>query len=138
MLRKLLYTAFLCQLLAVGVTTVQAVTVDISSPQEATEVKPGDTIELTVTVTNDSPDRDCVAVTLKLVADGIKHPVVARGWIRLKLEPGETVTKTIALTVPADLQLPGPVAATLEAVATGNKSGTQDTDSLSITLVPAS
>lgn len=136
MSRKLLCTMVLCPLFIWGVTAAQAVTVDISSPQEGTEVQPGDMLEMTVVVTNDTTAKDCVAVTLKLVAEGIKHPVVARGYVRVKLAPGETVTETIALVVPADLQLAGPTPATLQADASGNKTQTTDSDSFSITLVP--
>jgi len=48
-------------------------------------VRPGDTVELTVVVTNDTTIKDCVMVTLKLTIEGIQHPVVARGYI-----PAET------------------------------------------------
>ncbi|MFH0980061.1 MAG: hypothetical protein V2A79_00795 [Planctomycetota bacterium] len=137
MSRKLLCAIGLCAFFAVGATTTQAVTVDISSPQEGTEVQPGGTIELAMVVTNDTEVRDCIAVTLKLVVEGIQHPVVARGYLRVKLQPGESVTETVALTVPADLNLPGPAPATVQAEATGKKSGTTDSDSVSLTLVPA-
>ena len=120
-----------------GAAAAQAVTVDLSSPQEGTEVQPGATIEMTVTVTNDAEIKDCVVVTLKLVAEGIQHPVVAKGWIRLKLEPGETATRTIALVVPETLELSGPVPASIEATASGKKTQTEATDSVSLTLVPA-
>jgi hypothetical protein len=136
MTRKLMYSVVLGSILLFGTAAAQAVTVELSSPQEGTEVQPGATVEMTVTVTNDAAIKDCVAVSLKLVAEGIQHPVVAKGWLRLKLEPGETVTRTIALVVPAALKLPGPVPATLQADASGNKTQTEATDSVSLTLVP--
>lgn len=137
MASKLTYSIVLGLMLLLGTAAAQAVTVDISSPQEGTEVQPGAAVEITVTVTNDAEIKDCVVVTLKLVVEGIQHPVAAKGWIRLKLEPGESVTRTIELTVPADLELEGPTVATIEATASGKKTGTTDSDSLSLTLVPA-
>jgi hypothetical protein len=136
MTRKLTYSVVLGSILLFGTAVAQAVTVDLSSPQEGTEVQPGATVEMTVTVTNDAAIKDCVVVTLKLVADGIQHPVVAKGWIRLKLEPGESATRTIALVVPADLKLSAAVPATIEATASGKKTQTEATDSVSLTLVP--
>ena len=137
MTRKLTYSVVLGLVLLFGTAAAQAVTVDLSSPQEGTEVQPGATVEMTVTVTNDAAIKDCVVVTLKLVTEGIQHPVVAKGWIRLKLEPGETATRTIALTVPDTLELAGPVPATIEAAASGKKTATSAVDSVSLTLVPA-
>jgi len=136
MTKKLAYSVVLGSILLFS-AAAQAVTVDLSSPQEGTEVQPGATVEMTVTVTNDAAIKDCVVVTLKLVAEGIQHPVVAKGWIRLKLEPGETATRTIALTVPDALELAGPVPATIEAAASGKKTATSAVDSVSLTLVPA-
>ena len=136
MTRKLTYSVVLGSILLFGTAVAQAVTVDLASPQEGTEVQPGATVEMTVTVTNDAAIKDCVVVTLKLVADGIQHPVVAKGWIRLKLEPGESATRTIALVVPADLKLSAAVPATIEATASGKKTQTEATDSVSLTLVP--
>ncbi len=135
---KLTYSIVLGLILLFGTATAQAVTVDISSPQEGTEVQPGAAVEMTVTVTNDAEIKDCVVVTLKLVVEGIQHPVAAKGWIRLKqLAPGESVTRTIELTVPANLELEGPTPATIEATASGKKTGATASDSLSLTLVPA-
>lgn len=138
MSRKLMCLAALVPLFFLGVTSAQGVTVDLSSPQEGAEVQPGDTVEMTVVVTNDTTAKDCVVVTLKLMIEGIQHPVVARGYLRLKqLEPGAEVTRTVALTIPADLVLAGPAVATIDATASGKKSGTQDTDSITITVVPS-
>ena len=135
---KLMYLAILAPVFFFGVTTAQAVTVDLSSPQEGMEVQPGDTVEMTVTVTNDTTIKDCVMVTLKLTVEGIQHPVVARGYIRLKqLEPGASVTQTVALTIPSDLVLSEPATATIDATASGKKSQTEDTDSFGIIVVPA-
>lgn len=136
MLRRCFLTLVAGAFLVLGTTAAQAVTIDLSSPQEGAEVCPGEAVELSVVVTNDTAECDCVVVVLKFVADGIKHPVLTRGYIRVKLQPGESVTKTVALTVPADLELEGPVAATIQAEATGKKSQTEAADSLSITLVP--
>lgn len=138
MTRKLTYSVVLGLILLFGTAAAQAVTVDLSSPQEGMEVQPGATVEMTVVVTNDAEIKDCIVVTLKLVVEGIQHPVVAKGWIRLKqLQPGESVTRTIELTVPADLELEGPTPAAIEATASGKKTETSATDSVSLTLVPA-
>lgn len=137
MTRRLTYSIVLGLVLLFGTAAAQAVTIDLSSPQEGMEVQPGAIVEMTVVVTNDAEIKDCIVVTLKLVVEGIQHPVVAKGWIRLKLQPGESVTRTIELTVPADLELEGPTPATTEATASGKKTETSATDSVSLTLVPA-
>jgi len=137
MTRKLTYSVVLGLILLFGTAAAQAVTIELSSPQEGAEVQPGATVEMTVVVTNDAEIKDCVVVTLKLVVEGIQHPVAAKGWIRLKLQPGESATRTIALTVPANLELEGPTPATIEATASGKKTETSASDSLSLTLVPA-
>ncbi len=136
MLRKAILAVALCPVFVWGASVAQAVTIDVTSPQEGAEVQPGGTVEMTVTVTNETAMKDCIAVVFKLTVEGIKHPVVTRGYLRLKLEAGESVTETVALTVPADLQLPGPTPATVEITATGNKTQTSDSESVSLTLVP--
>jgi hypothetical protein len=136
MLRKATLAVVLCPLFVLGATVAQAVTIDVSSPQAGTEVQPGGAIEMTVTVTNETTMKDCIAVVFKLTVDGIKHPVQARGYLRLKLEAGESVTETIALVVPEDLELAGPTPAIVDITATGNKTQTSDSETLDLTLVP--
>ncbi len=136
MFAKVVCAVGLVPLAVLGAGVAQGVTVDLSSPQEGSVVHPGDTVALTLTVTNDTAEKDVIAVTLNLTIDGLQHAVVARGSFRLRLDAGQSVTKTLSLTIPPDLPLQGPVVGTLEATAVGRRSQTQDSDSLTITLAP--
>ena len=51
MLKKLMFASVLCAAFAMGATSAQAVTIDLSSPQEGAILHPGDAVEVTVTVT---------------------------------------------------------------------------------------
>ena len=55
---------FVCVLSLCLVPAVSAVTVDLSSPQEGTALAPGDTLELALTVTNDSNAPDLVVLVM--------------------------------------------------------------------------
>ena len=141
MSRKMILSAIVLPFLMGAVA--QAVTVDLSSPQEGAVLSPGDSVEVTLTVTNDTADKDIVFVFLSLVVDADGQPIVlgeARP-LRLKLEAGEAVTKTIAATIP-DMFMPqlqaGSYDVTINAFADGKKSKTTDEDMLLFTLeIPA-
>ena len=133
MLRKLTYGFVLCSVFAMGATTAQAV--DLTLELNATEFHPGDWVEVTVTVENDTAKKDIVHVTFSATAVG--YPVTGVARMRMKMAPGEVVVETIAMQVPTDLPpLPGPVEVTLTGVATGKKSKTNDTESVTGTLIP--
>jgi hypothetical protein len=134
MLKKLMFASVLCAAFAMGATSAQAVTIDLSSPQEGQVLHPGDAVEATVTVTNDTASKDVIHVTFTATALG--YPVTGQAKIRLKLAAGESVTRTIGAVIPADLQLPGPVEVTITGVAVGKISGTQASDSISATVAP--
>lgn len=118
------------------IPAAQAVTLDLSSPQEGTTVHPGDTVEMTATVTNDTEETDLILLTFTLTVDIPDHPVSVSGEFRLVLEAGESVSESYGIEIPADLQLPGPATVTIEATATGVDSGTEDSDTLTLTVAP--
>ena len=138
MSKKMLLLAIVCPIL-MAATTAQAVTVDLASPQEGTVLGPGDSVEVTMTITNETADKDIVFVWLSLTIDADRQEIVlgqARP-LRLKLEAGESVSKTIAATIP-DVFIPQLLAGiydvTINAVAEGKKSKTTDEDMLLFTL----
>jgi len=140
MFRKMMCFAIVFPVFLMGATVAKAVTIDLSSPQEGDVLGPGDTVELTLTVTNDTPKKDIVFVwfTMTLEVEGLEEPIVlgkARP-LRLKLDPDESITKTLAATIPEFLpDLPfGLIDVTIEATAEGKKSKTTDTDSVYFTL----
>lgn len=133
MLKKMMYAAILCSVFAVGATTAQAVTIDLSSPQEGTTVYPGDMVELTVEVTNDWDKRDIVHVELTIT---IGDRYAAKGRLRMRMAPGEVITQTISAVIPEQLPVTEPMPVTLEAVAIGRRSKTEDSDTISLTLAP--
>ena len=116
----------------------KAVDIILDSPQNGGTVGPGDTVELTLTVKNDQDTADLILVSFCMMIDtGERVITLGRGRpLRLKLEPGETLTKTVAATIPADLPpLPiGPLDITIQAAAKGVKTGTEDSDSVFFTL----
>ncbi len=114
----------------------QAVTIDLSSPQEGTTVYPGDTVSMTASITNDTDAPDMILVTVSLTADVPGDPVSFEGSFRLPLDAGETAEQTLEFDVPADLQVPAEIPVTITATAVGQESGTEDSDSLSLTLAP--
>ncbi len=138
MSRKMLCLGILCSIYLMGAATAQAVTIDLSSPQEGEVLGPGDTVELTMVVTNDTDKKDIVFVWLSMVIETEERTIVlgrARP-LRLKMDAGDEVTKTIAATIPEFLpELPfGLLDVTIEATADGKRSKTTDTDSTYFTL----
>ncbi len=135
MSRKMSCLAILCLIFLTGATTAKAVTIDLSSsPPSGSTLYPGDTLVLSVTVTNDTAKKDFVFVWFSITIEGGGRPVVlgkARP-LRLKLDSGESVTKTITATIPEfPPVLPlGLIDVTIEATAEGKKSKTTDTDSV--------
>jgi uncharacterized protein YfaS (alpha-2-macroglobulin family) len=135
-MRKIVYCLVALAVVGIGASTVQAVAIDLSSPQEGTVLHPGDTVSLTVTVTNNSSRRDLITVTGTAAVSGITVPGPLTYSIQLNLKAGEVYTQTFSGTIPADYQLGNPVSVTLTAVAVGKKSGTTASDSVSATVEP--
>ena len=130
---------FVCVLLAGMVPAVSAVTVDISSPQEGGILAPGDTIELAVTVTNDSESADIAVLTLDVLAgDGEPGniPGINHKPIRIRLAPGESKSINLELVLPEYKKLPsGSYDISISASVKGLISGTQASDSVSLLMV---
>jgi hypothetical protein len=125
-------------LLALGLWSApaQAVQIDLTSPSEGGVVAPGDEVEATVIVVNDTDEKDIVHVTFDLTVEIAGQPVyAATAKRRMKLAAGETVVETILVVVP-EVELPAPALATVDALAKGRKSKTEDADSLSVTVIP--
>ncbi|MCK4659397.1 MAG: hypothetical protein KAV82_07735 [Phycisphaerae bacterium] len=115
----------------------QGVTVDLSSPQEGTTVYPGETVTISIELVNDTEEMDIVRVDLSLTVEIPEmDPIIRLGSFRLPLEAGEVVSEELEYEIPADLPLPSYVSATIEAVAVGLESGTEDSDTLSLAIAP--
>lgn len=140
-------TLWVCVLAMGLVPSASAVTVELSSPQAGETLEPGDTLEITLTVTNDTDEPDQVVsvldsqVTVKNPGDGIPDPGpgnirdISHKPIRIKLGPGESVTRHIRLVLPDYSQLPaGEYAATVSVESDGQYSRTTAGDSFSFTL----
>ena len=136
MKKATLLAAILCAGVLVAAPTARAVDVDLQ-PAEQT-AGPGETVSLTISVTNDTDEGDMVLVFLSLTVE-VEGKTITLGKgrpIRLKLDAGESVEKTIEATLPEDLPvLPiGDVTLTITADAKGVKSGTEDTATATIVL----
>ncbi len=126
-----------CSILLIG-ATAQAVVVDLSSSQAGTTLVPGETVDLTLTVTNDTAANDVVYVQLSMTIQvGEQTFTLDKAKpFRLKLGPEESFTKTVEVTIPNlgfDL-LAQPVSITITATAEGRTSETTATDSVDFTL----
>jgi hypothetical protein len=137
MLKRLIPCAVALLALGLWVPHAQAVTIDLSSPQEGGTVHPGDMVEMTVTVTNDWDKKDIIHVFFDLTVEvGGEPMIVGQAKRRLKLEAGETVEETMAVEIPAELPIMEPAVVTIDALAIGRKSQTEDSDTLSLTVEP--
>jgi len=103
-------------------TTAQAVQTELTSPQAGTTVYPGDEVEVTLTLTNETGDKDIVHVYFDLIVEIDGQPVVAgTAKRRMKLAPGETV---------------GEADVTIAATAKGRKSKTEDSAAVYLVVSP--
>jgi hypothetical protein len=113
-----------------------AVQIDISSPQEGQVIEPGDWVEMTVTVTNETDKKDLVIISFDLTFEIGGQPVfTGAAKRRMKLKAGETKEETIGTQVP-ELPLTEEADVTVEATANGRVSKTEDSDILFATVVP--
>ena len=136
MVRSVLTLVVACLALVMGTTSAQAVTIDLTSPQAGQTVQPGDTVEVTATVTNDTAKKDNISVKGSATVEGMNINLQATAKFRVKLGPGESYSQTFSETIPADLPITEPVTVTIQAVATGKPSKTEDSDSLWIIVAP--
>jgi hypothetical protein len=117
-------------------TTAQAVQTELTSPQAGTTVYPGDEVEVTLTLTNETGDKDIVHVYFDLIVEIDGQPVVAgTAKRRMKLAPGETVSETILGVVP-EVPLTGEADVTIAATAKGRKSKTEDSAAVYLVVSP--
>lgn len=127
---------------------VSAVTVDLASPQEGTTLAPGDALQLSLTVNNETENPDLVVLVLDVQVgsgvpgDGVPEPApgnipgISHKPIRIKVAPGASVTRTLELVLPLYKQLPaGEYAVTITVEAVGLISQIQSSDSVSFLLV---
>ena len=150
MIMKNLIGLVVCVLLASFVPSALAdVTVDLSSPQEVITLAPGDTIDLALTIANDSEEeldlvvaRMDVQVNEKVPGDGIPDPApgnlpgISHKPIRVKLAPGDSQTINLELVLPDYKNLPaGDYDITISVVAKGLVSGTEASDAVSLLMV---
>ena len=91
----------------------QAVQIDLASPAEGGVVQPGDEVEATITVTNDTAEKDIVHITFDLTVEIAGEPVyTATAKRRMKLAADEAVIETILVVIP-DVDLPVPALASM-------------------------
>ena len=121
-------------LLAFGLwaSSAQAVELDLTSPDEGGVIYPGDWVEVTVSVTNETDDH----IDFDLIVDvGGETVFTGSAKRRMKLAPGETVEETIGTEVPVT-PLTEEADVTVDATAKGRKSKTEASDSVYMTLLP--
>jgi hypothetical protein len=111
-----------------------AVGIELASDSEGATVYPGEAVEMTVTVSNETAKKDIIHITFELIADIGGEPVlVGTAKRRLKLPAGGSVTEMMGAVVP-DLPFTGEADVTIEAVAVGKKSKTQASDVILLTV----
>ena len=137
MVSKRMWLVGLCPILVWGATMAQAVTIELSSPQAGEAIQWGDTVDLTVTITNETDIRDVVTIRLDTIAIVKGKPtVLARSrTMRLKLPPGEVQTKTTQLTMPNRLP-EGTTGIIIRASALGLQTETSSTSTVAFTVIP--
>lgn len=138
---------FVCVCALILAPAVSAVTVDIASPQEGMTLVPEDTLQLSLTITNDTNEPELAVMVLDVQVgdgepnDGIPEqpgniPGISHKPIRVKLAPGESVIKDFELVLPPYKQLPaGEYAFTISVEAYGLRSQTQDSDMIAILMI---
>jgi uncharacterized protein YfaS (alpha-2-macroglobulin family) len=123
-------------LLGLWTGSAQAVELDLTSPQEGGVIYPGDWVEVTVTVTNETDDKDIIHIDFDLSVEvGGQTVFTGSAKRRMKLAAGETVQETIGTEVPVT-PLTAEADVTVDATAKGRKSKTEASDSIFMTLMP--
>jgi uncharacterized protein YfaS (alpha-2-macroglobulin family) len=125
-------------LLAFGLwaASAQAVELDLTSEDEGQIIEPGDWVQVTVSVTNETDQKDIVHIDFDLTVEVAGETVfTGSAKRRMKLAAGETVEETIGTEVPVT-PLTEEADVTIDATAKGRKSKTEASDSVYMTLVP--
>jgi hypothetical protein len=126
--------ALLC--LGLWASSAQAVEIDLTSADEGGVIYPGDWVEVTVTVTNETDRKDIVHINFDLTVEVAGETVfTGAAKRRLKLAAGETVQETIGTEIPVT-PLTEEADVTVDALAKGRVSKTEASDSLFMTLSP--
>lgn len=125
-----------CLAFAAVSSTASAVTVELSSPQEGATLSLGDTLTLTMTVTNDAAVPDRVVARVSVDIGGTILGCQGTGALQANLAPGESASKTVTLTIPKCLVITGPVPGTASVEAISRQTGAVATDSLGFTVAP--
>jgi hypothetical protein len=133
---KMITAAAAVLLLGLWAGSAQAVEIDLTSPDEGGVICPGDFVEVTATVTNETDKKDIIHVDFDLTVVVGGQPVfTGAAKRRLKLDAGETVSETIGAEVPVT-PLAEEADVMIDATAKGKKSKTEASDSLFMTLDP--
>lgn len=136
-MKRVMFMA-VCLFVLAFVSEVSAITVDLSSPQEGVTLAPGDSLELDLTVTNDSDALELAVLRMDIVGKGSigNIPGISHKPIRLILAPGESVTKVFELVFP-DYKLlpPGEYIIDIAVIAYGRVTETEATDTITLVLV---
>ncbi len=122
---------------APGLKDGEGIYIDFASPQEGTTVHPGETVEMTATLSNNTAVDELIVVDLTLSADIPGDPFTYEGAFRIPLEAGQAVSQTLEVDIPADLPIEAPFTVTISATATGEVTGYTDSDSIWFTIAPS-
>ncbi len=137
-MRKTIAAAAVLLALGLWASSAQAVELDLTSDAEGQDICPGDWVEVTVTVTNETDKKDIVHVDFDLTVEvGGETVFTGAAKRRMKLAAGETVEETIGTEVPVT-PLTEEADVTVDALAKGRKSKTEASDSVYMTLLPPS
>lgn len=137
-MRKTIAAAAVLLALGLWASSAQAVQLDLTSDAEGQDICPGDWVEVTVTVTNETDKKDIVHVDFDLTVEvGGETVFTGAAKRRMKLAAGETVEETIGTEVPVT-PLTEEADVTVDALAKGRKSKTEASDSVYMTLLPPS
>lgn len=136
MMGKTLTAAAAVLLLGLWAGSAQAVEIDLTSADEGGVICPGDFVEVTVSVTNETDKKDIVHIDFDLTVEVGGQPVfTGAAKRRIRLAPFDTVEETLGAEVPVT-PLTEEADVTIDATAKGKKSKTEASDSLFMTLLP--
>lgn len=135
-MRKTIAAAAVLLAFGLWASSAGAVELDLTSPDEGGVIHPGDWVEVTVSITNETNTKDIVHIDFDLIVE-VEGETVFTGSAkrRMKLAAGETVNETIGTEVPIT-PLTEEADVTVDATAKGRKSKTEASDSVYMTLLP--
>ena len=138
-MRKTIAAAAVVLAFGLWASSAQAVQLDLTSEAEGQDICHGDWVEVTVSVTNETGDKDIVHIDFDLTVE-VEGETVFTGSAkrRMKLAAGAAEEETIGTEVPVT-PLTEEADVTVNAAAKGRKSKTEDPDnSIYMTLLPPS